>query len=73
MSDFGFIYGIVGDNSMLYPTTDVIDTYVFRALRHLGDIGMAASAGFYQSVVAFFLVLGSNLLARRVSPEGALF
>jgi putative aldouronate transport system permease protein len=73
MSDFGFIYGVIGNNSMLYATTDVIDTYVFRALRNLGDIGMAASAGLYQSVVALFLVLGSNLAARRISPEGALF
>jgi putative aldouronate transport system permease protein len=71
--DFGMIYGIIGDNSMLYPTTNVIDTYVYRALRQLGDIGMSAAAGLYQSVVGFILVLGSNLLARRFSQEGALF
>jgi putative aldouronate transport system permease protein len=72
-SDFGMIYGIVGDNSMLYPTTNVIDTYVYRALRQMGDIGMSSAAGLYQSVVGFVLVLGSNLLARRFSDEGALF
>jgi putative aldouronate transport system permease protein len=73
ISDFGMIYGIIGDNSMLYSTTNVIDTYVYRALRQLGDIGMSAAAGLYQSVVGFVLVLGSNLLARRFSEEGALF
>jgi putative aldouronate transport system permease protein len=73
ISDFGMIYGIIGDNAMLYSTTNVIDTYVYRALRQLGDIGMSASAGLYQSVVGFVLVLGSNLLARRFSEEGALF
>jgi len=72
-SDFGMIYGIVGDNSMLYPTTNVIDTYVYRALRQMGDIGMSSAAGLYQSVVGFVLVLGSNLVARRFSDEGALF
>jgi len=72
-SDFGMIYGIVGDNSMLYRTTNVIDTFVFRALRQLGDIGMASAAGFYQSVVGFVLVLASNYLTRRYSEEGALF
>jgi len=72
-SDFGMIYGIIADNSMLYPTTNVIDTYVYRALRQMGDIGMSAAAGLYQSVVGFVLVLGSNLLARRFSNEGALF
>jgi len=71
--DFGMIYGIIGDNAMLYPTTNVIDTYVYRALRQLGDIGMSAAAGLYQSIVGFILVLGSNLLARRFSKEGALF
>ena len=25
--DFGMIYGIIGDNGILFPTTDVIDTY----------------------------------------------
>ena len=30
--DFGLIYAIIGRNPLLYPTTDVIDTYVFRAL-----------------------------------------
>ena len=73
LSDFGMIYGIIGDNAMLYPTTNVIDTYVYRALRQLGDIGMSAAAGLYQSVVGFVLVLGSNLLARKFSAEGALF
>jgi len=73
ISDFGMIYGIIGDNAMLYPTTNVIDTYVYRALRQLGDIGMSAAAGLYQSLVGLALVLGSNLLARRFSEEGALF
>lgn len=30
--DFGMIYNLVGTNSMLYRTTDVIDTYVYRML-----------------------------------------
>jgi putative aldouronate transport system permease protein len=73
LSDFGMIYGIVADNSALYPTTNVIDTYVYRALRHMGDIGMSSAVGLYQSVVGFILVLGSNLVARRFSEDGALF
>ena len=73
LSDFGMIYGIIGDNAMLYSTTNVIDTYVYRALRQLGDIGMSAAAGLYQSIVGLILVFGSNLLARKYSEEGALF
>jgi putative aldouronate transport system permease protein len=72
-ADFGMFYSIVGENPMLYPTADVIDTYVYRTLRKLGDVGMSSAAGFYQSAAAFILVLVSNRLARRYQPEGSLF
>ncbi|MNW16008.1 hypothetical protein D3C71_2146960 [compost metagenome] len=58
---------------MLYPTTDVIDTYVFRALMDLGDMSMAAAVGFFQSVIGFILVVSVNQLARKFSPDSALF
>ncbi len=45
----------------LYATTDVIDTYVYRALRVTGDIGMASAVGFYQSIVGFLLVIFCKL------------
>jgi putative aldouronate transport system permease protein len=71
--DFGMIYAIVGDNGVLFPTTDVIDTYVFRALREYGDFGMTAAVGLFQSVVGFVLVVIANWVARRYSPDTALF
>lgn len=72
-SDFSMFYAIVGDNAILFPTTDVIDTYVYRALRVVSDVGMASAVGFFQSVIGFFIVLGSNQLARRYQEDGALF
>lgn len=71
--DFGMIYGIVGDNSMLYSTTDVIDTYVFRAMRTMHDFGMSSAVAFYQSVMGFILVLASNLIVRKYNKDAALF
>lgn len=71
--DFGMIYGIVGDNSMLYSTTDVIDTYVFRAMRTMHDFGMSSAVAFYQSVMGFILVLVSNLIVRKYNKDAALF
>jgi len=71
--DFGMIYAIVGRNVMLYSTTDVIDTYVYRALMDLGDMGMAAAVGVFQSVIGFILVVSVNQLARKFSPDSALF
>lgn len=72
-SDFGLFYFISRDTGMIYSVTDVIDTYVYRALRVTGDIGMSAAVTFYQSVVGFVLVFVTNLVIRKVSPEDALF
>nr|WP_265525126.1 ABC transporter permease subunit [Paenibacillus sp. JDR-2] len=71
--DFGMIYALVGRNVLLYPTTDVIDTYVYRALMDLGDMGMSAAVGVFQSVIGFILVVTVNQLARKFSPDSALF
>lgn len=71
--DFGMIYAIVGDNSFLYPTTDVIDTYVYRQLRQMGDMSMSAAVGLYQSIVGFIIVLASNKLAKMFEPDSAIF
>lgn len=72
-SDFGLFYNVTRDAGMLYATTDVIDTYVFRMLRKVGDFGMASAAGLYQSVVGFLLVFLSNLVVRKINKENALF
>jgi putative aldouronate transport system permease protein len=72
-ADFGLFYFVPRDSSLLYPATDVIDTFVFRALRNLGDFGMAGAAALYQSVVGFGLVILANWIVRRYDPERALF
>lgn len=71
--DFGLFYTVTQNNGMLYPVTDVIDTYIYRALTTLNNTGMSTAAGLYQSVVGFILVLVSNQIIRRVDPESALF
>lgn len=70
--DFGTIYAIVGDNGVLFPTTDVIDTYVFRSLRELGDFGTTAAVGLFQSVVGFVLVVIAVLIQRRYAKESSV-
>ncbi len=72
-ADFGLFYFMPQDSKALYPVTDVIDTYVFRALRNMNEPGMAAAAGFLQSTVGFFLVLGANAFVRKIAPENSLF
>lgn len=72
-SDFGLFYHVPMNTGILYATTNVIDTYVYRGLMQLGNIGMSSAAGLYQSLVGFVLVLASNFAVRRISPENALF
>lgn len=72
-SDFGMFYSLVGDSAQLYPTVDVIDTFVFRSLKGSGDMGMASAANFYQSVLSFVIVFLSNKLARKYESNSALF
>lgn len=71
--DFTMIYSIIGDNGMLLKTTDVIDTYMYRALRKTGDISIAMAVGVYQSLVGFVLVFVVNRIVKKFYPEGALF
>jgi putative aldouronate transport system permease protein len=71
--DFGLFYIIPRDVGLLYPTTDIIDTFMFRGIRGGVDIGMAAAVGFFQSFVGLIMVLGTNLVVRRISKENALF
>jgi putative aldouronate transport system permease protein len=72
-ADFGLFFFVPRDNPMLYSTTDVIDTFVYRSLVQLGDISMAAAAGFYQSVVGFTLVVLANWFVRRINRDYSLF
>ena len=72
-SDFGLFYQVPMNSGAIYDTTNVIDTYVYRGLLQLGDIGMSSAAGLYQSLVGFILVIISNLIVRRISKENALF
>lgn len=71
--NFDLFYNVPRDSALLYSTTDVIDTFVYRALRSTGDIGMASAAGAYQSVIGFILVIATNWVVKRIDEESALF
>jgi putative aldouronate transport system permease protein len=72
-SDFGLFYQVPMNSGLLYDMTSTIDTYVYRSLLQIGDVSMAAAAGFFQSIVGFALVLFSNSVVRKLSRENALF
>lgn len=72
-ADFGLFYQVTLNSGILYSTTNVIDTHVYRMLMNAGNIGMASAAGFYQSVMGFIIILLTNMAIRKISREDALF
>ena len=71
-SDFGLFYLIPQHSGLLYSTTQTIDTFVYRALLELNDVGRSAAAGFLQSLVGFVFVFGANWLVKRLDRDSAL-
>ena len=72
-SDFTFYYAILGDNALLYKTTDVLDTFIFRNLRTIGDFTMSGAASFIQSILSAIILVTFNTFARRYNKDAALF
>lgn len=72
-SDFGLFFQVPLNTGALMPVTNTIDTYVYRALINLGDIGMSSAAGLYQAFVGFILVIVSNAVVRKYNKDNALF
>ncbi|WP_225442692.1 ABC transporter permease [Paenibacillus lycopersici] len=70
---FDLFYNLIGTNSVLYPQTDIIDTYVFRSLVGQFNFSMGAAVGFYQSLFGLIIVLTVNLIVRKIEPDSALF
>lgn len=71
--DFGLFYQIPMNIGVLYPTTDIINTYVFRGLQEASNMGATAAVGLAQSVISLILIIGSNMIVKRINEENSLF
>ena len=71
--DFGLFYQTVKSSALLQPTTDIIDTYVFRLLINNANIGVSAAVGLYQSVLCFITIMICNKLVKIANPDYALY
>ncbi|MCL4504871.1 MAG: ABC transporter permease subunit [Chloroflexi bacterium] len=67
--DFGMIYAVIGNQANLYSTTDVIDTYILRALQSNSNYGFSAAVGLSQSIMGFICVFGANWLVKKYSER----
>ena len=72
-ADFGMFYQVTRNVGTLYDTTDVMDTYIFRMVREVGDMGLSSAADVLQSMVGFVLVVITNRITKKIDPDKALF
>lgn len=70
--DFGLFFQVTKDIGVLYPTTDIINTYTYRAMRN-GAMEKSAAMGLFQSFSGLVLVVLTNAVVRKISPENSLF
>ena len=72
-TDFGLFYQVPRNSGALINVTQTIDTYIYRGLSSMGDIGLSAAGGLLQSVVGFCLVIGTNSIIRKIDKGQSLF
>ena len=70
--DFGLFYQVPKDVGMLYETTDIINTYVFRALQN-GSFEKSTAIGLFQSLMGLIMIVITNAIVRKISPENSLY
>lgn len=71
--NFEMFYQLVGNNGLLFNATDVIDTFVFRALSQANELGLPAAAGLYQQSLGFIIIMTLNFIVKKVNEDYALF
>jgi putative aldouronate transport system permease protein len=71
--NFGLFYNIIGTNSLLYSTTDIIETFVYRATMSDFNFSTASAVGLYQSMIGFVIVMTVNFIVKKIEPDYSLF
>lgn len=72
-ADFGLFYNVPMQNGALFSVTQVVDTYIYRALMNTGNIGQSSAAGLLQNVVGLVCILGANALVKKIDSDSTLF
>ena len=72
-SDFGMFYNVPMGRSTLFPVTEVLDTFIYRAMNRATEFGMPVAASLFQSMVGFVLIMIANFTVRKLDPDSSLF
>jgi putative aldouronate transport system permease protein len=74
-TDFGLFYVATKQmgSGALYDTVSTIDTYTYTLLMNSGKVALGTAVGFYQSLVGLVMIVGVNLIVRRIDKDSAIF
>jgi putative aldouronate transport system permease protein len=69
----GFDQIFLMTNSLNRVAADVFDTYVYQIGITQGAYSYATAVGLFKSLVGVILVLGSNVIAKKIDPDSGIF
>jgi len=71
--DFNTIYFLTQNSPLLYRTTDVIETYMFRALRLNTDYSIGTATGLMQGVAGLILSFITNWVCGKIDRRSRIY
>ena len=72
-ADFGLFWNVPMQNGALISVTQVIDTYVYRAMMATADIGKSAAAGLLQNILGFICIMTANGIVKKIDADNSMF
>jgi putative aldouronate transport system permease protein len=69
--DFEQIYAVIGERYQLYPKTDILPTFIYRAGLGQSQFSFSTAVGLFNSVFSTLLIVLANQLAKLVRREQA--
>lgn len=73
VADFGLFYNVPLNSVLLFPATQVIDTYIYRVMMTTSNMGMSTAAGLFQNFVGFICIMSANAIVKKIDPDSSLF
>lgn len=71
--NLNMIVGVTNLNPVLFPTTDLIDVFVYRSGVRNGEMAFASAIALYQSIFGFIFVVAANKISGKFDKDSTLF
>ncbi len=71
-SDFGLFYQATRNSGAILSATETIDVYIYKALMEQANYGYSAAASLLQNGIGCLLLVGANLVIKKISPEDSI-